>query len=74
MSQRILATFEDGVFKPEQRLELPARARVRLTVDLLENETQNTDEAWEGLEKLWEETPVDSGGEPLTRDQMHERH
>jgi predicted DNA-binding antitoxin AbrB/MazE fold protein len=33
--QTITATFEDGVLKPTQPLDLPARAEVRLTIELL---------------------------------------
>ncbi len=33
--QKITATFEDGVLKPAQPLNLPAHAQVRLTVELL---------------------------------------
>ena len=33
--QTITATFEDGVLKPRQPLNLPAHAEVRVTVELL---------------------------------------
>lgn len=33
--QTILATFEDGVLKPMQPLDLPAQAQVRITLELL---------------------------------------
>ncbi len=33
--QTITATFEDGVLKPSQPLDLPAHAEVRVTVELL---------------------------------------
>ena len=35
--QTITATFEDGVLKPRQPLNLPAHAEVRVTVELLPN-------------------------------------
>jgi predicted DNA-binding antitoxin AbrB/MazE fold protein len=35
VSQIIIATLEDGVLKPSEPLDLPARAQVRLTVELL---------------------------------------
>jgi predicted DNA-binding antitoxin AbrB/MazE fold protein len=73
MSQTILATFEDGVLRPEQRLDLPPHARVRLTVTLVAEETQAIDDSWKELEELWKEASVDSGSERLTRDQLHER-
>ena len=33
--QTIAATFEDGVLKPTQPLNLPAHAEVRVTIELL---------------------------------------
>jgi predicted DNA-binding antitoxin AbrB/MazE fold protein len=33
--QTITATFEDGVLKPAQPLDLPAHAQVRITIELL---------------------------------------
>jgi predicted DNA-binding antitoxin AbrB/MazE fold protein len=33
--QTITATFEDGVLKPKQPLDLPANAEVRVTIELL---------------------------------------
>ena len=32
---RITATFEDGVFRPSQPLDLPAHSEVRLTIELV---------------------------------------
>jgi hypothetical protein len=39
----------------------------------LERTSQEVEEAWEELEQLCNEFPVDSGGERLSRDQPHER-
>ncbi len=33
--QTITATFEDGVLKPAQPLNLPAQSQVRLTIEIL---------------------------------------
>lgn len=33
--QTILATFEDGVLKPAQPLNLPAQTQVRISIELL---------------------------------------
>jgi predicted DNA-binding antitoxin AbrB/MazE fold protein len=33
--QTITATFEDGVLKPAQPLDLPAQTQVRLTIEVL---------------------------------------
>ncbi len=72
MSQVILATFENGVLKPDEGLSLPAGTRVRLTVETLGASVEK-ESAWQELEELWEETTVDTGGTRFTRDQLHER-
>jgi predicted DNA-binding antitoxin AbrB/MazE fold protein len=74
MFQVITATFEDGVLKPTERLDLQPHARVRLTVEPLEQDTAETQRrAWAELEQLWRQSALDSQGERLSRDQLHER-
>jgi predicted DNA-binding antitoxin AbrB/MazE fold protein len=76
MSKVITATFVDGVFKPDEPLNIPPQTRVRLLIvdpvglDWSPEEAQR---AWEELEQLWQEVSIDSGGVRLTRDQLHER-
>lgn len=72
MNVIIFATFQDGLLKPEQPLDLPSGARVRIIVEPMPTQ-EDKDKAWEELEKLWDETHIDSGGNLLTRDQLHER-
>ena len=74
MSQIITATFEGGILKPDQQLDLPAHARVRLIVEPLDLSSESAQEAWNELEQLCEEAPIDSAGKLMTRDQLHERH
>ena len=69
----VTATLENGVLKPDEDLDLPPRTRVRLTVDPLNTVPETVQRAWQELERLWEESRVDSGGAKLTRDQLHER-
>jgi predicted DNA-binding antitoxin AbrB/MazE fold protein len=71
MSQLITATFNDGVLKPDERLELVAGAKVRL---LIMPFSEGSDIALDELDRLCDEHPIDSGGERLTRDQLHERN
>jgi predicted DNA-binding antitoxin AbrB/MazE fold protein len=75
MTQVITATFEDGVLKPNERLNLQPHSRVRVAVELLEDETEVAlrQRAWETIERLWRECAIDSQGERLTREQLHER-
>jgi predicted DNA-binding antitoxin AbrB/MazE fold protein len=74
MNQTITAVFENGVFTPETSLDLAAGCRVRLTIEPLDTVSSALPDAWEELERLCEDSPIDSGGERLTRDQLHERH
>lgn len=76
MSQPILATFENGVLRPDTPLDLPAGTRVHIVIldpqpALSEEEQRN---AWQGFDKLCEEISVDTGGERLTRDQLYDRN
>ena len=74
MIQVTAATFEDGVFKPDNPLSLSPHTRVRLSVEILDdNEKTRRQQAWDGLEKLWRQSAFDSQGERLNRDQLHER-
>jgi predicted DNA-binding antitoxin AbrB/MazE fold protein len=73
MSLVITATFEDGVLKPDGRLDLPPMSRVRLLIETITSAPEGNQQAWDELERLWEDASVDSGGVHLTRDQLHER-
>jgi predicted DNA-binding antitoxin AbrB/MazE fold protein len=74
MTQNFLATFENGVLKPHQPLSLPPSCQVRVTVEVLTDEdaAARSHEAWETVEELWR-SAIDSGGDRLTREQLHER-
>ncbi len=69
--QTITATFEDGVLKPAQPLNLPDHAQVRVTIELLAADLQQA-ERLAALESLWRISKVHSE-EHLTRDELHER-
>ena len=75
MIQVIAATFEHGVFKPDQQPALPESTRVRLVVETLNEDTDDSyrQQAWANLEQLWQESTFNSHGDRLTRDQLHER-
>ncbi len=75
MIQVIPATFEHGVFKPDEQPALSESTRVRLFVETI---SENKDEplrqqAWATLEELWQKSTFDSQGDRLSRDQLHER-
>jgi predicted DNA-binding antitoxin AbrB/MazE fold protein len=74
MVQIVAATFEDGVFKPDQPPALSDSARVRLVVETIDvQEATQRDESWAILQRLWNSSDFNSGGDRLTRDQLHER-
>jgi predicted DNA-binding antitoxin AbrB/MazE fold protein len=74
MVQVLAATFEDGVFKPDERPALSDSARVRLVVEAIDaHESARTEEAWTALQHLWTTSRFNSGGDRLNRDQLHER-
>jgi predicted DNA-binding antitoxin AbrB/MazE fold protein len=73
MHQVVTAIYEDGILRPESEINLPPQTRVRITVETLAEDTPMTAEPWETWERVCEENPVDSGGERLSRDRLHER-
>ena len=76
MTQTITATFERGVLKPTQPLDLPEYAQVRVTIEVLKSDIQKEWEATkeERLAALESSLRLAKPmGEHLTRDQLHER-
>lgn len=72
MTQTITATFEGGVLKPDQPLDLPEHAEVRLTIEPLVNGL-TVDErlaAFDELMKIVKAHP----GRHMTREELNERH
>ncbi len=71
MTQTITATFEDGVLKPTQPLDLPECAQVRLTIEPLVN-GKTVEERLAALDELMKIAKPHPGPH-LTRDELHER-
>jgi predicted DNA-binding antitoxin AbrB/MazE fold protein len=76
MTQTITATFEDGVLKPTQPLDLPERVQVRLTVELVKSALHlewdaHKEERLAALEALFRMAKPHS--EHLASDELHER-
>ncbi|HYE63068.1 MAG TPA: antitoxin family protein [Phycisphaerales bacterium] len=76
----IEATYDGGVFRPEEPVSLPNRARVRLTVHeegggptIVYPDPEEARRARELWKSFAEKGILDLGGRPLTRDEMHER-
>jgi predicted DNA-binding antitoxin AbrB/MazE fold protein len=70
----IIATFVDGVLKPEQEIALPPGTRVRLILDLCEELRSPGSTASAELDRLCDEFPIASNAPRLTRDELHARH
>jgi predicted DNA-binding antitoxin AbrB/MazE fold protein len=73
MSQVILATVENGVLKPDREIGLSSGTKVRVTLELCDDAVAEAKQACDELDQLCDQSPVDSGGSKLTRDQLHER-
>jgi len=72
MTQFVTATFEDGMFKPDASLNLPAHTRVRLTVEPILEQADRI-QAWKEFEELLEVDSVEAPGRKFTRDELHDR-
>lgn len=73
MGQVVVATFVDGVFKPDEELQLKPGTKVRLVIDTWQEAREGYEEGCAELDRLCVEFPVDSGRR-LTRNELHERH
>jgi predicted DNA-binding antitoxin AbrB/MazE fold protein len=75
MSQIVAATFEGGVFKPDQPPSLPDNTRVRLLVETIDGDSDpaRREQAWASLVQLWQKSTFDSHGDRHSRDELHVR-
>ena len=74
MSTQVTATFVGGMLKPDQDLALADQSRVRLTIEPIEDWSQQAaTAAWEALKARLRERPIHGGGKRFTRDELHER-
>ena len=74
MSQIIHARFEDGVFKPEDPLDLPPNARVRLVVvPMSDLEPESVASSARSSNSGAMSTSIPAALHP-SRDELHDRH
>lgn len=73
MTQSITATFEDGVLKPDAKLNLASGTKVRLFIDSASASDGAQEDLLAEWEQLCDQAPVCSIEPHLTRDQLHER-
>ena len=75
MSTQVTATFVDGMLRPDQPLPLADQTRVKLTIEPIDEWSQERAlAAWESLKAMIRERPLHLGGKHYTRDELHERH
>jgi hypothetical protein len=75
MTTQVTATFVGGRLKPDQDLPLPEQARVKLTIEPIEEWSPEAAlAAWEAIKTRLRERPLHFGGQRYTRDELHERH
>lgn len=81
MGQIIHATFQNGAFVPDEPVSVAAGTRVTLTVEevpttakaALASHRVPTAEDIATFNEFCDRLSVDSGGERMTRDELHER-
>jgi predicted DNA-binding antitoxin AbrB/MazE fold protein len=74
MSTHIDATVINGVFHPDEPVQLPDRSRVRLTIEPIEAWSPETARAaLARIQARLQERPIHGGGVRYTRDELHER-
>jgi predicted DNA-binding antitoxin AbrB/MazE fold protein len=74
MSTQVNATFVNGMLKPDEPLPLKDQTRVKLTIEPIEQWSQEgATAAWESLKARLRERPIHGGGKRFTRDELHER-
>lgn len=71
MIAETIASFENGLLKPDAALPFPNHARVKLTIEPVWDPGKAHD-AWRRLKKLIAEKPIRCGAR-FSRDQLHER-
>ncbi len=74
MPTHLTATVVGGMLKPDQPLPLPDQARVKLTLEPLDEwSPERARAAWEAMQARLRERPIHGGGVRYTRDELHER-
>ncbi len=86
MKTQVEATFVGGQFKPDEDVPLAEDTRVKLIIEVLDDDIENVDEdlkfhgdaqkslaAWQSLKEFLKKNPIHGGGKRYTRDELHER-
>ena len=74
MTTHVTATVVGGMLKPDQPLPLAEQARVKLTIEPIEDWSPEAAlAAWEALQARLRQRPIHGTGIRYTRDELHER-
>jgi predicted DNA-binding antitoxin AbrB/MazE fold protein len=74
MTTTLLATYANGVFKPDAAVDLPENAKVELTVTPVNGAAKlGATEALEAFLRMCRETPLHSGVGWQGRDELYDR-
>ncbi len=73
MSQVVSATFEDGVLKPHERLDLAPGTLVQVVILPCPGPAAGGEPGFAELERFRAKHPIHARGRRLTRNQLHER-
>lgn len=71
--QITLATFENGLLRPDESLNLAPHARVKLTVEPMEPFRRPTAEELDEFERYCDENAIVSHEPYLSREQLYDR-
>jgi predicted DNA-binding antitoxin AbrB/MazE fold protein len=72
MIQQTTAIFEDGLLKPDEELALTPGERVRVVISPLII-PDSSESPLEELDRVCDEIDLNSGGDWMTREELHER-
>lgn len=73
LSEDITAVYEDGVFKPDERCDLPDRTRVRIRLQMIEVSPEEAAKAQHAIETIRRSGALRTTGWKFNRDELHER-
>lgn len=69
----ISVTYENGVLRPDEQLNLPEGTRLRASIHGVAPDPKAAAAAMEAIRRISDSGVFRSGGRRFTRDQMHER-
>jgi len=73
MTTIVQATLVNGVFLPDQEIDLPESSRVQLTIQTLDEQRAQALEAWKSILASLAESPLHLGGKRYTREELYDR-